>query len=665
VRRLLVLSAVAQVVHETLTVPTSVDGASLHVEVARPAGDAKVPIILTYSPYSAIRVTTALSGTNLADDALGREYVPKGYARAVADLLGTRNSSGCWDYGGANEQQSGVDLVNALAKLSWSNGRIAMIGGSYDGTTANMVAARGPEVPALKAIVPEAAINHWYGYAYQDGVRYFLNTHEPADEGFDTPLAFDYGLARTPPDQPTDPAFAQALTGRYQPCDSVEHTQRGYSRRPDYDAFWLARDYRKDATRFRAAALVAHGWQDYNVKQSEGLDLYESLPVDDPQTEAVEGVPFKRLYMFQGSHQDPTGDYAPLVEAFFEHTLKGVDNGVERGDPVVTQGRTAQDVDGQPFRPEAAWPPPTTGAVSYELGRDGEGGTLATRADGQPGSFTDHGLATEELALADPRSEGGWLWFQSPPLERDMRIAGSALLHAVLTASADHGQLDATLADVPPEGDPVPIARGFLNLVYREGLAEAKPVPVGQPVSATVRLAPQDWTVEAGHRLGLYVAGSNTAWALPDEPGFQITLHPRTNLSLPVVGAAPARIVPRSRRAPVTRAAAVRVTPRAGSRRTTFRVRVRVLERHPDTDPRGDAYRVVVRGPGGAGCRARLRMVRSYVPRRGASSLTATLRAPRAGWCRGRFGGVVELRDRHRSGRTSVRRAGRFSFRVR
>ena len=114
-----------------------------------------------------------------------------------------------------------------------------MIGGSYDGTTANMVASRGADVPGLAAIVPQSAINHWYGYAYQDGVRYSGNTDTPTDEGIDTPLAFDYGLARTPPTQPTDPAqVADLLTGRLNPCDSADHTAHGYDSTPDYDDFW-------------------------------------------------------------------------------------------------------------------------------------------------------------------------------------------------------------------------------------------------------------------------------------------------------------------------------------------------------------------------------------------------------------------------------------------
>src|SRR3954453_18650231 len=210
----------AAVVKETHYVPT-VGGARVAVDIMRDtAFDAdKQPIILSYSPYTSLNEDG--SGYVVSDDL---KLVGKGYARAVADVIGTRNSTGCWDYGGPREQQSGVDLVNYLAKLPWSTGKVAMIGGSYDGTTANMVAVRGSDAPGLAAIVPQSAINHWYGYAYQDGVRYFGNTDMPTDEGVDTPLGFDWGLARTPPTKPEQASIMDLPTGRYNPCQSVEHT---------------------------------------------------------------------------------------------------------------------------------------------------------------------------------------------------------------------------------------------------------------------------------------------------------------------------------------------------------------------------------------------------------------------------------------------------------
>ncbi|MFP5299571.1 MAG: CocE/NonD family hydrolase, partial [Actinomycetota bacterium] len=150
---------------------------------------------------------------------------------------------------------SGVDVVKWLAKRPWSNGKVAMTGGSYNGTTATMVAARGDDVPQLKAIVPIAGISRWYGYAYGNGVRYFLNSEVPSDEGFDTPIAFDVGFGKTVAADPMGQHFADTMRARAAECDASEHTEEGYSRNPDYDAFWRERDYRRHANDFRAAVL--------------------------------------------------------------------------------------------------------------------------------------------------------------------------------------------------------------------------------------------------------------------------------------------------------------------------------------------------------------------------------------------------------------------------
>jgi X-Pro dipeptidyl-peptidase len=494
----------AEPVFEKYKVPT-VGGAEINVEVMRPADNPDAPVILTYSPYNTLSEATT---PNLANDDLGQRYVPRGYARAVADVLGTRNSSGCWDYGGADEQQSGVDLVNFLAAQPWSNGKVAMIGGSYDGTTATMVAARGEDVPGLVAIVPIAGISRWYGYAYGDGVRYSLNSERPTDEGIDTPLAFDFGLARTPPTDPSDPLFGDKLESRANPCESVQHTIQGYDRTPDYDSFWLERDYRKDAANIRAAALVAHGWQDYNVKQEEGVDLYRALT----------NTPFKRLYMWQAGHSTPGApNWQPLLDRFFDHTLLGVDNGVDSEPPVITEGRSAAS-GSTGFRTEAAWPPP---------------GTLSTTVRLTGGSFTDMASSTEEQSTRMPEAETGWLFRAGRPLAANTRMTGSPRLRLTLSVDRDHAHLTPLLVDVAPDGTTKTVSRGFLNLQYRNGLAQAEPIPPGEPIKATVTFKPQDQTFEAGHRIGVILQGSNTVWAVPDDPGATYTVT-RSALELPL-----------------------------------------------------------------------------------------------------------------------------------
>jgi X-Pro dipeptidyl-peptidase len=539
-------------------VPT-VGGAQIRVEITRDTrfDAAKQPVILTYSPYN------TLSETSPSQDGIASRYNPRGIARAVADVLGTRGSTGCWDYGGLKEQQSGVDLVRYLAHLPWSNGNVGMTGVSYDGTTAYMVGARGNELPELKAIVPVAGISHWYGYAYYDGVRYSGNSDQPTDEGIDTPLAFDYGFNRTVAADERDPTN---IAGRFGPCEteSLDHTQHGYSRSPDYNTFWLDRDYRKDAANFRAAVLVVHGWQDYNVKQDEGLSIYQDIPVEqrDPATGTIvkPGVPFKRLWMTQESHSDGTGPgYQTLLDRFWDHTLKGVNNGVER-DPfsVNTLGRTVNGANAT-YNPETAWPPAGTTGVKLHLHRTfvmqngapvGEDGTLST-APAKDGAWTwaDTGTSTEELSLRDPTNAPGHgyysLYYKSAPLTQNVRLAGSAALDAWVQTTAPGSTLTPLLVEVTPDGTLHLVERGFLNLDYRNGLTQADPMAPNAWAHARVTFLPQDYTFTAGSRIGLIVQSSNTVWALPGAAGeVNISNGPiagvdgstGTFLSLPLVG---------------------------------------------------------------------------------------------------------------------------------
>ena len=503
-------------VTETIRVPT-VDSKEISVEVTRPAAGGKAPVILTYSPYNAIRAA-------LGDD-VGDRYVPKGYVRAIADVLGTHNSSGCWDYGGPKEQQSGVDLVNFLASQPWSNGKVAMIGGSYDGTTATMVGMRSQDAPGLAAIVPEAAISRWYGYAYSGGVRYFANGQNPADEGFDTPLAFDYGFGRTPPTG--DPTNVQAVQDSVTPCNEAEHTQHGYDQSPDYDDFWKERDYRARASGIRVPTLISHGWQDFNVKQEEGTALYAAL----------DRAPWKGIWMGQYRHGTPgTDEWWTLLDQLFDKYLWGRQSALPPGGAVVSQPRDATTAP-DPQRLES-WPPPRTADVEMALGRTADGGVLGPSA-GEPASYRDPQISEEQRA-EQIDAEGGWLTYVSEPAKEDARIAGAPVLDATVVVDRDAAHLTPTLYDLSEDGTLVPITRGFLNLRYRDGLEKEKAVPTGEPVRAVVSFLPQDWIVRAGHRIVLTVASSNTAWAVPaGQPGLNVTVNHggASRLLLPLVGA--------------------------------------------------------------------------------------------------------------------------------
>jgi X-Pro dipeptidyl-peptidase len=565
----------ADVVYEVVQIPT-VGGAHIRVEIQRDKqfDKAKQPVILTYSPYS------SLGEPQPAADGIASRYNKLGYARAVADVIGTRGSSGCWDYGGKNEQQSGADVVRYLSKLPWSNGKVGMTGVSYEGTTANMVAALGDKISAsanggrgLAGIIPVASISHWYGYAYWEGVRYAGNSKNPTDEGIDTPLGFDFGFAKTLPADPSSPGWAEAAQARLGECDAADHPMQGYNRNPDYGPFWQERDYRKDAAKFRVPVLVVHGWQDYNVKQDEGTSLFDALPVDNPRTKAVEGVPFKKIWMTQSTHADGSGPgYQDLVDKFWERTLKGVRNGVESLPVANSLGRTSAGA--AKYVASSSWPPAGTAPLTLHLNRSfdtisgvpnagpvgatGENGGLSLtprRTDGSIWSYVDDGTVTEEESLRDPtnrsRDAGGqpvrshgyeWLYQESEVLKSDLRIAGSAVLDAVVNASTPSQQLDPLLVEVLPDGTLSLVERGFLNLDYRAGLAKADP-KTGW-MKARVTFLPQDYTFHKGSRIGLILQSSNTVWAVPGSAGeMQVSMSPQpgvskvgTTLTLPVVG---------------------------------------------------------------------------------------------------------------------------------
>jgi len=65
----------------------------------------KGPAIFTYSPYSVL-------GSNGDQD----RWVPRGYVRVWADVVGTGNSGGCYDYGGTREKRTGHALVEWIAR---------------------------------------------------------------------------------------------------------------------------------------------------------------------------------------------------------------------------------------------------------------------------------------------------------------------------------------------------------------------------------------------------------------------------------------------------------------------------------------------------------------------------------------------------------------------
>ena len=101
----------------------------------------------------------------------------------------------------------------------------------------------------------------------------------------------------------------------------------------DYNDFWSKRDLLPYVKNIKAAVLLAHGFNDYNVVPEHSVRIYDEMK--------ARGLPVS-MYLHQGGHGgNPPAD---MMNRWFSHYLYGVDNGVEKDPPVwIVQDVYAQE----------------------------------------------------------------------------------------------------------------------------------------------------------------------------------------------------------------------------------------------------------------------------------------------------------------------------------
>jgi uncharacterized protein len=140
------------------------DGVELAADISRPADEGKYPAILVRTPYGRQRMTVFE----------GEWWARRGYVYIAQDVRGRNDSDGEWNPF-FNERKDGYDTIDWIIKQPWSDGKVGMTGGSYDGWVQWAAAAEAH--PALKCIVPEVSppdlffdvthdhgVPHLYGY---------------------------------------------------------------------------------------------------------------------------------------------------------------------------------------------------------------------------------------------------------------------------------------------------------------------------------------------------------------------------------------------------------------------------------------------------------------------------------------------------------------------
>jgi X-Pro dipeptidyl-peptidase len=549
----------ADVVRESLWVTAPVDSDRdgkddlVHVEVVRPRATEqglRVPVVYQASPYYAggndvanhnvdveLNAPTwpghrhGTAGDERLAAALGpnpaitwryeQYFTSRGFAVVYGESLGSGQSTGCPTSGGRNETigaKSVVDWLNGRAKArdaaggdvraKWTTGSVGMMGVSYNGTLPNAVATTG--VRGLDAIVPIAAISSWYDYYRQDGAVVAPGTFQ----GEDLDVLAEYVYTRA------DREICKPV---------IEEIRQKQDRvTGDYSPFWHERNYLKDVHNVRAATLVVHGLNDWNVKDLHAEQWYEAIK--------KVGVPHK-IWWHQSGHADPYNlrrdVWLATLNRWFTRYLYKQQNGVEKEPRATIQREDKTWVD------EAEWPAPGTSDASLNLGAGGNTrGTLSlSPTHGSVNeSLTDDATKTAETLVAAD-SSANRLAYTTGVTKAPVRLSGRGKVDLRASFSRPAANITALLVDRAPDGKRTIVTRGWTDPQNRLSPWFTLPITPGREYSIEVEFEPKDYVFAAGHQIEFALLSSDFDYTLRPKPGAGITLDvDDTQLDLPIVG---------------------------------------------------------------------------------------------------------------------------------
>lgn len=532
---------IANSVLEHVRIPTR-SGAVLDGYVRRATADGKFPVVINFTPYygGGDPALTALaeSGTSFA-----KFLLPFGYAYGHVSVGGTGNSSGCFRDGGTIEREQLYDAVEWLAKQTWSNGKVAAIGVSYDGTTANELFVDPP--PSLATVVPMEAITDYYRYSFNNGMRRNSNSaftaYYYAIVGLG-PAGLNGGIG------PTDPAnFVTQLAG--EACaEQVTIQQQGAQSTATGDkipAYWDDRDaialIKASLDRKRPPMFYIQGYQDANVDPQMTQGFLDAVKLT--------GVPLHVWYgQWVHAYPEPTtvttackvGEpcrkdfFQQTLVAWFDQWMKGKDTGILDAPKVQTQA------DDGVWRHEEVWPPKVDTLVLYPT------------ADGKLGTTVGSGMGTYTDNIGSVLTYSDMLSFTTEPLSKPLRLTGMPRLITTATANRPKAGIVATLLEQFPDG-----TRRYVNFVgqslnHVKSMAAGETDITGKAIEVKADLFTQDNILKAGSRLVLVLdsdvapagvpVGANSENFLTSGPNLQpvglgatVTVDlAKTSLELPV-----------------------------------------------------------------------------------------------------------------------------------
>jgi hypothetical protein len=497
------------------------DGVVLRADVFRPIAEGRYPVILSYGVYAkglAFQEGYPHQWGKMVEDhpeilkgstnkyqnwetTDPERWVPHGYAVIRVDSRGAGWSPGFMDCNSTREIEDLYQCIEWAGTQPWSNGKVGMLGISYYASNQWRVAGMHP--PHLAAIIPWEGQNDRYrDSGYHGGILSQFQErwarHQVAN--------IQYGMgerARKNPNTGESVAGPITLSDEELAKNRV-NVYEELKKHPLDDEWHRSRS--ADLSRVTTPLLSCANWGGQGIHPRGNFNGFVESRSPQKWLEAHGDSHWSLFYSAYG---------LDLQKRFFDHFLKGLDNGWEKTPRVMLNIRHP----GEKFvvRAESEWPLARTRWTRFYL--DPAGLALSPTPVAQAGT-----VAYEAL--------GNGVTFWLPPLERAMEITGPMTARLFVSSSTKDADLFLIVRVFDPQGrevtfmgstDPnTPIANGWLRASHRRldpGRSlpyrpyhphdRVEPLTPGEVYECDVEIVPSCIVVPAGWRVALTVRGKD------------------------------------------------------------------------------------------------------------------------------------------------------------
>jgi len=535
------------------------DGITLHMVLVVPKGTHDAPILLERTPYNADGGTSRTESSHavMLVGAAAADFLQAGYILAYEDVRGKYGSKGEYvnerpligPLNGTKVDHStdAWDTIDWLVKnVKESNGRVGIVGTSYDGMMAAMALVH-PH-PALKAAAPmNPVIDTWMGdddfhsgafrmvgydyYFSQDTARGSGgNLWRDAYDDYDTFLRA--GSA-------SDFVKSRGLDQIQVVKDLHDH--------PAYDAYWQAQALQTILP--KQPQTVPTLWIGSLWDQEDmygAVAAYEAVSKNDP-----DHMNHLAVGPWQHGGWAGTGDSLGAIRFgsdtgvwFRAHVLiPFLDAHLKSNPPVdTTPPVTVFQTGTNEWQTRDTWPIACTSGCNQPMQKlylqaNSGLGFAAPTADGAdeyvsdpakpipyrlrpnrplyaPGSTWRQWLVDDQRPFSDRTDV---LTYETAPLDKPVTVAGAPIADLIAATTGTDGDFVVKLIDVYPDeyyqkpemgGYQLPIAMDILRGRYRESFSDPKPITPNTPLAYKFTLPNVNHVFLPGHRIMVQIQSS-------------------------------------------------------------------------------------------------------------------------------------------------------------